>query len=98
MSRGSVKTISDAIRSDGTATRRRLARSRRSTGRLGGDRRARARLPSPVEPRGHEPAAGVVAHVRRVVLERALPDRYEDGRRHLHVVLLLGEVALDIVD
>src|SRR5213594_3827100 len=89
MSRGSVKTISDAISRDGIATRSRLARYRLSTG--GG-------RPLPLEPRGHEPPAVVVAHVRPVVLDRALPDRDVDGRWHLHVVLLLGQVALDVVD
>src|SRR4030095_1723788 len=53
---------------------------------------------SPVEPGGLEPTAVVVAHVRAVVLERALPDGDVYGRRHLHVVLLQGEVALDVVD
>src|SRR5207249_5420354 len=90
ISRGSVKTISDAISSEGIAMSRRFARYRLSTtGR---------RDSSPVEPRRHEPAAVVVAHVRPVVLERALPDRDVDAGRHLHVVLLLGQVALDVVD
>src|SRR6185503_7472686 len=51
-----------------------------------------------IEPGGDEPPPIVVAEVRRVVLEGAVPDAHVYGRRHLHVVLLLGEVALDLED
>src|SRR5688572_22283714 len=83
--RGSVNTINDAISSDGIAMSSRLARYRLST------------PVSAVQPGRQQPRAVVVAEVGAVVLERALPDRDVDSRRHLHVVLLLGEVPLDIV-
>src|SRR2546428_6726779 len=85
MSRGSAKTISDAMSSDGTATSRRLARYRRSTA-------------SAVEPGCGQSSAVVVAEVGAVVLERAVPDGGVGGRRELHVVLLIRQVALDVVD
>src|SRR5437879_2998766 len=86
MSRGSVKTISEAISSDGIATSTRFATYRFSNARLA------------VEPGRQQAAAVVVAHVRSVVLERAFPDGDVHAGRHLHVVLLLGQVALDVVD
>src|SRR5207248_2807941 len=55
MSRGSVNTMSDAISSDGMATTSRFARYRLSIGGW-----------LPVEPRGDEPPAIVVADVRDV--------------------------------
>src|SRR5262245_45569341 len=54
--------------------------------------------PSAVEPGGGEATAVVVAQVRPVVLERWVPDRDVGTRGYLNVVLLLGEVALDLVD
>jgi hypothetical protein len=41
-------------------------------------------------------AAVVVAEVRPVVLQRAVPHGDDHGRRELHVVLLAGEVALQL--
>src|SRR2546422_10770208 len=90
ISRGSVKTMAVAISSEGTATRRRRTRYRRST--------APAPVASAFEPGGHQPAAVVVAEARRVVLQRALPDADVHARGHLHVVLLLGQMALDVED
>src|SRR5215510_3167399 len=49
---------------------------------------------SAVEPRGHEPPAVVIAEIRSIVLQRALPDRHVDARRRMHVVLLRGQIAL----
>src|SRR5438309_1896312 len=86
ISRGSVKTISEAISSDGIATSSRFATYRFRNARLA------------VEPGRRQAAAVVVAHVRSVVLERAFPDGDVHAGRHLHVVLLLGQVALDVVD
>src|SRR5678815_3148808 len=54
--------------------------------------------PSPIEPGGDEPPAVVVADVRPVVLDRRIPDADIGARRRLDVVLLLGEVPLDLVD
>src|SRR5881409_3501622 len=85
MSRGSVKTINDAMSSDGTATSRRVARYRRSTA-------------SAVEPGRDQSPAVVEAEVRAVVLERGVPHRRVRRRAELHVVLLVGQVALEVVD
>src|SRR5262245_44425295 len=52
----------------------------------------------PIEPGGGEAAAVVEAEVGPVVLEGAVPDRDVDAARHVHVVLLHGQVALDLVD
>src|SRR3989442_5184219 len=52
----------------------------------------------PIQPGRQEPPTVVVADVGGVVLQRALPDGDLDGRRHLHVVLLLAQIALDLVD
>src|SRR5258705_6615888 len=96
INRGSVKTISEAISSEGTAMSRRFARYRLSTGRR---RRAAPALASrPVQPRGGQPSTQVVAEVRRIVLQRVLPRRDAESRVDLDVVLLLREVALDLVD
>src|SRR5262245_32128856 len=51
-----------------------------------------------VEPGGHQAPAVVVPEVGPVVLQRRRPRRHVDLRGVLHVVLLLGEVALDVVD
>src|SRR5882762_9727056 len=96
ISRGSVKTISDAISSEGIAMSSRFARYRLSTGRR--PRGAPAPASRPVQPRGGQPPAEIVAEVRRVVLQRALPRRDAEPRVDLDVVLLLREVALDLVD
>src|SRR5207247_3493062 len=85
MSRGSVKTISDAISSDGIATSRRLARYRRST-------------VSAVEPGRDQPPTVVEAEVRAVIFQRAVPDRGVRRGAERHVVLLVSQVALDVVD
>src|SRR5437660_1338288 len=85
MSRGSVKTINDAMSSDGTATSRRVARYRRSTA-------------SAVEPGRDQSPAVVEAEIRAVVLERGVPHRRVRRRAELHVVLLVGQVALEVVD
>src|SRR6266851_7449097 len=52
----------------------------------------------PLEPGGHQAPAVVVAHVGSVILDRGVPHRDLDRGRHLHVVLLLGQVALDLPD
>src|SRR5256885_3386025 len=85
MSRGSVKTINDAMSSAGTATSRRVARYRRSTA-------------SAVEPGRDQSPAVVEAEVRAVVLECGVPHRRVRRRAELHVVLLVGQVALEVVD
>src|SRR5438093_10309293 len=85
MSRGSVKTINDAMSSDGTATSRRVARYRGSTA-------------SAVEPGRDQAPAVVEAEVRAVVLECGVPHRRVRRRAELHVVLLVGQVALEVVD
>src|SRR5438105_3134219 len=87
MRRGSVNTMSEAISSDGIATNIRLTRYLFST-----------RDPLAVEPRRRHSAADVVAEIRRVILQRAVPHRDVDLRRRRHVVLLLGEIALDVED
>src|SRR6266404_7221116 len=63
-------------------------------------RRSRRLSPAtlPIQPGRQETPTVVVADVGGVVLQRALPDGDLHGRRHLDVVLLLGEVALDLVD
>src|SRR6266705_2713566 len=85
MRRGSAKTISDAIRNDGIATSRRLARYRWST-------------VSAIEPGCDQSPAVVEAEVRAVVLQRAVPDGGVRRGAERHVVLLVGQVALDVVD
>src|SRR6185503_19398644 len=51
-----------------------------------------------VEPGGHEPPAVVISEVRSVVDERPVPHRDVHAGPELHVVLLLGDVALGLVD
>src|SRR6266496_1351327 len=82
---GRVKTMSEAITSEGIATTRRLRRYRLSTG-------------SAVEPGREQAAAPVVAKIGYVVLERAVPDPDVDAGRRIDVVLLPGRVALDLVE
>src|SRR5712692_1290769 len=53
---------------------------------------------SAVQPGLQKPPAVVVAQVRAVVLERAVPNRQVDGRGHLDVILLGCQVALELVD
>src|SRR5262245_35631521 len=53
---------------------------------------------SAVEPGRDEPPAVVVTQVRPVVLERPVPHRDVGRRRRVNVVLLPGEVPLDLVD
>src|SRR5712691_11769321 len=84
-SRGRVKTMSEAITSEGIATTRRLRRYRLSTG-------------SAVEPGREQAATPVVAEIGHVVLERAVPHPDIDAGRRIHVVLLPGRVALDLVE
>src|SRR3989475_9445582 len=85
--RGSVKTISDAIRSDGTAISRRFARYRFNTGGrndrapgsiAGGGGGAGGPFRGPPSPTGqpgrHQPTPVVITEAPRVVLPRALPD------------------------
>src|SRR5437899_2081021 len=85
MGPGSVKTINDAMSSDGTATSRRVARYRRSTA-------------SAVEPGRDQSPAVVEPEVRAVVLQRAVPDGGVRRGAECHVVLLVGQVALKVVD
>src|SRR5512145_2541349 len=112
MSRGSVKTIIVAISSDGTATSSRVAKYRLSTSgpperasRLARTRREMGGLGGhfgaphlPIQPGGHQPPAVVVAQIGAVVLQRVVPHRDVHARRRLNVVLLLGQVALDVED
>src|SRR5215471_16195264 len=86
-SRGSVNTISDAIRSDGIATRRRWATYFFT--RI----RPRALL---VQPRAHEAPAVVVADVGPEILDIGHPRRYRAHRSAEGVVDLLRGVALDV--
>src|SRR2546425_9207105 len=90
ISGGGVKTRAVAISSEETATRRRRTRYRRNT--------APPPVASAFEPGGHQSAAVVVAEARRVVLQRTLPDADVDARRHLDVVLLPGQMPLDVED
>src|SRR5688500_9001480 len=85
MSRGSEKTMSDAITSDGIATisRRRTYFFTRSLF---------------VEPGDHEAAAVVVADVRAEVLHVRHPGPDRAHRRAVRVVHLLRGVALDLED
>src|SRR5262245_66400247 len=53
---------------------------------------------SAVEPRRQEPATVVVAEIRPVVLERTFPDCDVDARGWMHVILLRGQIALQLVD
>src|SRR5262245_14430904 len=89
--RGSVKTITDAMISEGMATSSRLKKYRLNTSAPSPPR-------LPFQPGRHQPATVVVAHVRGVVPERAVPDSDVDLGGHLYVVLLLGQVALDVVN
>src|SRR5262249_42813623 len=82
MSRGRLKTTSDAISSDGSATSTRRTRYRRSTR-------------SALQPGGEQPAAVIVAEIRAVVLERAVPHCDVDAGIRRDVVLLLGQITLD---
>src|SRR5262249_24575014 len=83
--RGRLKTTSDAISSDGSATSTRRARYRRSTR-------------SALQPGGEKPAAVIVAEIGAVVLKRAVPHRDVDAGIRRDVVLLPGEVPLDLRD
>src|SRR5689334_2091572 len=83
--RGSVKTITEAISSEGIAITSRRARYRLSTR-------------SAIQPGRHEPSAVVVAEVRGVVLQRAVRHRGVHPADRGRVVDLLREVALDLVD
>src|SRR5689334_21752192 len=74
--RGSVNTITDVIRSEGIAITSRRARYRLSTA-------------SAIQPGRRQAAAVVVADVRRVVLQRAVPHGDVDARWDLDVILLL---------
>src|SRR5467141_58920 len=91
ISRGSVNTMAVAISSEGTATTSRRTRYRLSTPS------PRPRT-SPVEPCREEAAAVVVAEVRPVILQRAVPHRGIDLPDRGRVVNLPGEIALDVVD
>src|SRR6185503_13073802 len=103
MRRGSAKTTREAISSEGTAITSRVRTYRFSMG--AGRAAPSGRRPGPaaapalaVQPRGHQPPAVVVADVRSVVLERGVPDRDVHAGVRRDVVLLLGQVALDLVD
>src|SRR6266849_3140751 len=52
---------------------------------------------SPLEPGGEEPPAVVVTEVGPIVLQRPIPGGDVDAGGNLDVVLLAGEVALEIV-
>src|SRR5436853_7140271 len=54
--------------------------------------------PSTVEPGGGQAAADVVAEVRAIVLQRAVPHGGGQPGGEGDIVLLPGEVALDLVD
>src|SRR4029453_9250431 len=89
-SRGSENTITDAISSDGIATR-----SRRSTyffTKLDGLPRLL------VQPGGHQAPAVVVADIGPEVLDVRHPRRHRAHRGAVGVVDLLGDEALDVVD
>src|SRR5882724_13674469 len=91
MSRGSVKTMSEAMSSDGTATTRR----RKTYSRMMPAAAADLLL---VDPDGHEPAAVVEAVVRHEVLDVGVPRR-QDLDRAVHAEQrLVREVALDVED
>src|SRR5262245_8673725 len=91
MRRGRVNTIAVAISSEGTATSNRRARYRLSTP-------ASSPRGSAIQPCRREAAAEIVAEVRAVVLQRALPHRDAEPRMNRDVVLLRGEMALHGVD
>src|SRR5258705_1498477 len=84
-SRGRVRTMSEAMISEGIATTSRLRRYRLSTG-------------SAIEPGREQTAAPVVAEIGHVVLEGAVPDADVDAGGCVDVVLLVGGVALDLVE
>src|SRR6185436_9876094 len=84
-SRGRVKTMSEAMISEGIATTSRLRRYRLSTG-------------SAVEPGREQTAAPVVAEIGHVVLEGAVPHPDVDAGGRVDVVLLVSGVALDLVE
>src|SRR6266545_1552399 len=89
-SRGSENTITDAISSDGIATR-----SRRRTyffTKLDGLPRLL------VQPSGHQATAVVVADIRPEVLHIRLPGRHRAHRGAEQDIGLLRHVALDVVD
>src|SRR5687767_12936507 len=99
MSRGRVKTISEAMRSEGMA----MSSRRRTYLRI--VRQPRRREPGGaattillVDPGGHHPAAVIEAVVRHVVLDVRLPRRDDLGRGVRSEVRVLREVALDVVD
>ena len=54
--------------------------------------------PLPLQPRGDQPPPVVISEVRPIPPHRRIPDRDVDRGRHVHVVLLLREVPLDLVD
>src|SRR5512138_3024971 len=91
MRRGSVNTMALAISSEGMATSSRRARYRLSTP-------ASSPRISAIQPGGREPPAEVVAEVRAVVLQRALPHRDAEAGMDRDVVLLRGQMALHGVD
>src|SRR5678815_2501782 len=88
-----------AAKEPATAGRRGRKRPRASEPRP--TRTARRERPGDtlaVEPCSHEAAAVIVAEIGAVVLQGAVPDRDVDSRGELHVVLLLGQIALQVVD
>src|SRR5712692_8661017 len=93
MRRGRTNTMSDAIKSDGTATTRRWRMYVRMA-KLGRCARGRS---GPVfllvDPGRHEPAAVVEAVIRHVVLDVGLPGRDDLDRAVRPEVGLLGQVA-----
>src|SRR5437016_5434338 len=91
ISRGSVKTMTVAISSEGTATSNLRARYRLSTSWW-------SPRVSALEPRRDEPAAVVVAEVGPVVLQRTVPYRGVHLSHRRRVVDLPGEIALDVLD
>src|SRR5512132_6443 len=88
-SRGSRKTMNEAIRSDGIATSRR--------------RKTYFFTPRPapglfVQPGGHHAPAVVVADIGPEVLHIGFPGRHRAHRGAEQDIGLLGHVALDVVD
>src|SRR5688572_8027530 len=100
MRRGRANTTTDAISSDGIAMKSRLTMYRRSMAQRRGTRKPRSPADPtlPVEPGGQQATAVVVADIGPVVLEGGVPDGDVDRRRQLHVVLLPGQVLLDLED
>src|SRR5437660_7777909 len=90
--RGRVNTMSEAISSDGTATRRR----RRTYLRMRALDAAASESRLLVDPGGHQPPAIVEAVVRHVVLDVRVPRREDPDRPVGPEQRLIGEVALDV--